>query len=651
MDKYSHPDATWHACLRTLAGDGTLPRDRLLDACLRALARDFGAYRAGFFSQLYTALSPGPAELDQPRLLRLLGSAVPATVSFAVRHLAAVDKAGGLDDRAFADHAGAALTVPSKAPALSALALLDRIQRRSPALVPAVTAALALGLEHRHRDVQQRALALLRSLGARAEVAERMDLPEPTVAREAAAWLDLAASTVDSRPAAAPATAPPAGRPADRSADERLAALLAGATEPAEIERFLAAVAAGNVTSDLAGPARRVLRRGDTWSLRHNVAALVLGAPLGVRGDLLAGRLAEVHAIAAGRAAPRTLLATPTDASGRLDPAALVARLTAAAEPLHHDLVAALLRIHPDGRAEALRAAAGLPGETGAAVRYALGGPPAPIGDPALWIAAARARAPLDDDPHLLAAGLGDPGAGRAVRIPLLVTEHEHRYQDGGHTRTVRWCRPALDRRPGHADRPTVLADRTAQGPDWVAWTAQVWPHDAEVFCGESLEEMLGAAGTERAYSASAVLDALAVHPGRLGPLAAGVLAAGLTAGEPGPRTHAAEAFAALLPSRRLDPAHLAGAMVTLARHATASRWASSLRAAGAPGAVAGVLSRALPRLPRDHPGLHALLATLHEESVRAGAAPDPALRPWLEDFTGTSSAARTARALLAERA
>lgn len=136
------------------------------------------------------------------------------------------------------------------------------------------------------------------------------------------------------------------------------------------------------------------------------------------------------------------------------------------------------------------------------------------------------------------------------------------------------------------------------------------------------------AAGTERAYSASAVLDALAVHPGRLGPLAAGVLAAGLTAGEPGPRTHAAEAFAALLPSRRRGPALLAGAMVTLARHATASRWSSSLRAAGAPGAVADVLSRALPRLPRDHPGRHALLATLHEESVRARRRPGPGAAP-----------------------
>ncbi|WP_433617895.1 DUF6493 family protein [Dactylosporangium sp. CA-139114] len=656
VDKFSHPDAGWSACLRTLAADGTLPRERLLDACLRALARDFSAYRAGFFSQLYTALAPAPAELDQARLLRLLASGVPATVSFAVRHLVAADKAGGLDDPAFVGGAGAALTVPAKGTPLAVLALLDRIRARNPLLADDITAVVALGLEHRHREVQQRALALLRAAGAMAEIAERVELLEPTVAREAADWLGASPSTVE-LPPGGPGTEPPAGPPEteaagrpgqQRSVDERVAALLAGETDPFEIERFLADVAAGRVGRDLSGPARRVHRRGDDGSLGYAVAALVLGEPSKARGTLPAERIRELHRLAG----PRTLLATPTDASGWLDPAELVARLACAPQPPHHDLVAALLRVHPDGRAGALRAAAGLPGEAGAAVRYALGGPPAPIGNRAVWIAAARSRAPLNDDPHLLAARLGDPGQGRAVDIPLRVTEHRHTYRDGPYTRSVQWSEPDLRTYKGAADQPTVLAVRHWPEPGWIPWLAQTWPHDAEVFCGEALGEMLGAAGTERAYGASAVLDALAVHPGRLGPLAAGVLAAGLTATEIGPRTRAAEAFAAVVPPRRLDPALLADAMVTLARHATASRWSSALRASGAAPAVADVLSRTLPRLPRDHPGLHALMATLHEESVRAGGVPgSPELRAWLAGFTGSSKAAKTARALLAEPA
>ncbi|WP_433043930.1 DUF6493 family protein [Dactylosporangium sp. CS-033363] len=843
VDKYSHDGAGWADTLRTLAADGTLPRARLLHECLRALGRDFSAYRAGFFSQLYTSLTPAKEELDQPRLIRLLGAPIPATVTFAVRHLTAVDKAGGLDDAAFVDGAGPALTVPAKGTPLAVLTLLTRVRTRNPALTPGVAELYALGLEHQHRDVQHRALTLLRALDARDPVAERLDLLEPTVAREATTWLQatptpaaaspspaaaspspaaaspspaaaspspvaanpspaaaspspvaaspspvaaspspvaaspspaaaspspvaaspspVAAAAAETRttttanrarspeptvapldpvrrtpvtaadpgaagaiaeteaavpiaapgavPVAAPAAAAPTAAPAatapiaapaaaaptaapaatapiaapaatapiatpgaipvaapgaavavavERSVDERVAALLAGETTPYEIELFLADVAARKVSGDLQGPARKVLRRAENGSLRHQVAALVLGQAPTVRGDLLAERLAEVHAMAAGRAEPRTLLATPTDAAGWIAPEVLVTRLATGPEPLHHDLVAALLRIHPDGRERALRAASDLPGQAGAAVRHALGADgldverflraPVKPTTAAVWIAAARSRAPLDDDPLLIAAGLDKPGQGPAASIALRVKVQEHQYKEGPHTRTVRWCEQDLGLHRWAADQPTVASSSQPDGgPDWIPWAAQIWPHDAEVFCASALEEMLWAAGTERAYAASATLDALAAHPGRMGPLAAGVLVAGMTTTEIGHRTRAAETFAALVPDR-LDPSLVADAMVALAHHGTASRWASTLRSY--PASVT-VLAGALPRLPRDHPGLHALLTTLHEESVRAGTHPaNPGLRAWLEGFSGSTKAARTARALLQEQ-
>lgn len=61
----------------------------MLESCLRALGCDFGAYRAGWFAQLYRSLEPTCAEsaAHQPLLLRLLRSAVPTTVSFAVAQL------------------------------------------------------------------------------------------------------------------------------------------------------------------------------------------------------------------------------------------------------------------------------------------------------------------------------------------------------------------------------------------------------------------------------------------------------------------------------------------------------------------------------------------------------------------------------------
>jgi hypothetical protein len=62
------------------------------------------------------------------------------------------------------------------------------------------------------------------------------------------------------------------------------------------------------------------------------------------------------------------------------------------------------------------------------------------------------------------------------------------------------------------------------------------------------------------------------------------------------------------------------------------------------------VLTRLLPELPRDYPGLHALLSTFHEDSVRARIVPaGDELRAWLTGFAGSTKATKTARAILAE--
>ena len=79
------------------------------------------------------------------------------------------------------------------------------------------------------------------------------------------------------------------------------------------------------------------------------------------------------------------------------------------------DIIQALLRLAPDGRMEALQRAGDLPGEAGAALRYALGANDVEIGPTLpLWVAAARARAPWADDERVERRfpDLG-PGAGR----------------------------------------------------------------------------------------------------------------------------------------------------------------------------------------------------------------------------------------------
>lgn len=65
---------------------------------------------------------------------------------------------------------------------------------------------------------------------------------------------------------------------------------------------------------------------------------------------------------------------------------------------------------------------------------------------------------------------------------------------------------------------------------------------------------------------------------------------------------------------------------------------------------VAEVLARLVPRLPHDHPGLHALMERLYDASVDAAACPDtPELRAWLAGYAGSSKGAIHARRLLAE--
>lgn len=683
VDKFSHVGATWAATFRELVADGTLPRGRVLESCLRALGRDFSAYRAGWFAQVYRSFEPTCAESAayQPLLLRLLRSAVPATVSFAVAQLAAVAKAGALDDDGYVAECAAATVVPARSTAVAAIDLAAVAAGRRPDLVPAIAKAVGAGLGHSHRDVQSRALAVLRSLAAAKIVEARLDELEPSVRRAASEWLGVAAMRHHDVGAAVAGMVQSGAPAADGTVAELGARLLAGHLGAGDVERFLAALASGNAAGlgALRKQAAKTLS-DPRWqgTLRRSLAALVVtaaGEPeqAATGPDTFLGRrLGEVADVLAGRRAPAQLLATPTDAAGWLDPQVFVARLAANPDPPMFDLVAALLRLAPDGRAEALRSASTMPGEPGAAARYALGGKPAEVRTRALWVAAARSRVPLDDDPHIVASGLDGAGQGRAARYSLRLIAREHRFEERGKTQVRTWYDPSLEVTPPgvqeRADQPTVTGpwsfrDKSSVwhrlDPDWIGWHEQIWPHDAEPFFAVRVDVVLEAsmAYPQVTYGTSAVLDALLTHPGRLGPMAAATLAAGLSASEVQHRVLAAEACARVLPATRITALELAAAMVHLAGHCTATRWAATLRDAAQTGpdaarAVVGVLDHLLPQLGAGHRGLHALLETRYEEAVRLGhrAVGEPQ-RAWLQRFQGGSKAARTARLILAEAA
>jgi hypothetical protein len=696
---------SWAAAVVELAADGTVDRQRVLDATLDALGRDFAPYRAGWFSRLHTALRPttDEAAARQPAYANLLRSPVGPTRTLAVDALVMLDKAGRLDDAVVAGGLAAAVHATAKSTAVKAVRLLARIAERGAGSADAIAA----GLGSPHADVQAAALAELRRLDGRFD--GRFDAAglarpyvaalAPAVAREAAAWLGAPPVRVTPRaPAAAggpPAPAPvaPIGDPDELA--EALAVLLENPGDGELAERCLAALARLGPDPDryrsLARRAGRLARddRGLSHGLYEVLADLVLAAagepeprwtrpsPIDPVVHLLAERTADVARALRAGPGPRSacLAAAPTHTGGWIEPGALVERLLAAppagpgAPAGSADAVAALLRLgpRPDDPA-ALAAAAPVRGVFGAALRYALGGPPpnriarrAGRTDLALWVAAARARAPYGDDAPLIAAGHDEAGLGRApgwrVATPLVRDRDpypakptlELHGRDG-----ARYAAP-------HPLLPTAAQAVEGHGPSaqfhggnylaWYPWAALTWPGNPSAPLATGLRRLHEAILGIREPVAAQALDLVATTAARLPGLAPHVLAFGFGSAFAADRTRAVDAALSVLP-HRLTPADLGAAMAVLAPFVPVNRWTGALgdlAAAGREAEVVAVLAAFLPAVDRTVRGLHGPVELLRDLRLTGRAeVRDGALRAWLATTAGNSKLAKAAQATLA---
>lgn len=707
VDKFAGAEHTWQGDVLRLVAEGDIDRQRVLDACLSALAGDLGAFQAGWFSRTFRALGPDAAELGsrQPRLLDLVRSLVPATVTLAVGALRDVEAAGLLDDDALLDGVGPATGARSKSTALAALRLLDTVSRRRPDRASELVPAVRPALEHAHRDVRDRATGLVGLVGeVRGEVSAALPAVLPTAGgtdraptggapagpglpAPLAPSVPAATTRVPVRPTSLPGSADPV---VDGELVERTAALLEDAGDALEIEQVLAAFARSTDLSALE-PLRRRARAvhrkvAEGWTtngrVRGHVARLVLvalGEPAEVPASsedpaFLVGRMDEVAEVLGGAAPPFVLLATPTRGPW-VEPVALVARLLAASDaPRPLDLVAALLRLAPDGRPYALSAweRAGRPDdEPTVAVRYALGGaaPDTTLldgvlarGTRGLWVAAARAREPLGSDHLLRAVGIEGPGRSEPldVRAELRavgqwpVTQVSFAVGDPS-------VDPTAAARPSEVDEPTSVGGVVRPGSedlgDWLGWYATVWPHDAEHLLLVGAHAVLSSGwGSAVRHDAPQVLDVLRTHPGRLGRLAALTVVAGLASYDVDHRVRAADLFEDVLATGRVSVRDLADALVALAPWCVTTRWGPGLGVAAevsddARRGVVDVLTLALPRIDTRTRGVHALVERLVDESRAAGvvvADQDGELARWARGFTATSRAGRLAEELLA---
>lgn len=646
------PTGPFSSAFATMLADGRLDRLRVLDATLKTLGQDWRDHPLRWFVRLLDYLAPALPELAarHTTLVRLLRSESSAVVAASLARLGQLQEAGRLEGRGLADHLVPAVSAGTKANALRSLGLLAI----SPDDDDAQGRAAEAALHHSNTDVQRAGTAMLATLG-RSPASRPTNLTPPVAAYH---------------PIPLPARVTAVDLP------DRLAALLEDASEVLELELVLDRLAQttdATVLTPLRKRARSILAAGGDWQGPHwlpgQLARIIVTAlgdtgvmrhsPPGRVPRFLLRRLDEVERVLTGQAPVGPLLATPDEVGGFVSARSLAIRLPSV--DLDHrraDAVAALLRLSPDGRSAARTKVRGSD-QLSRALRHALGGrgtTAADVLDRDLWIAAARSRAPLSDDPILVAAGLDEIGTGRGLDgsvAPRLISE-----EDEERPVFEEWRDAAQIKRTGREsdDRPfqptLVHPDHIADDPRgaWINWAATVWPHDAEHFLIQEVDTFL-AGPMWSWWPAAPLLQSLHYHPGRMGIRAASIVTFGLAGGLED-QIRAADLMIMLTATDRLRPAMIAEAMAVAAGACVATRWAVALRTAADGGgavAVREILSRLLPRLPVGHPGLYALLELLHDEQVRASdGAIHPALRAHLQTFRGSSKAARTARTLLA---
>ena len=198
------PEASWEVALAQLASEGKISRDRLLDASLDGLSRDFHDMRARWFTVMHDRLEPSLEERAArgARYLAFLGSHNPSTVNFRAQGL---ERPGEI--RRSRPPGPSSIAWPRPLPPgrrerwKQAIALLDLAVRRGgdSALKSRAVMVAAEGLVHEAADVQSSILDLierhvnLHDPPLKALLAARLESNAVSQRGRLAAWLDVRA--------------------------------------------------------------------------------------------------------------------------------------------------------------------------------------------------------------------------------------------------------------------------------------------------------------------------------------------------------------------------------------------------------------------------------------------------------------------------
>lgn len=690
----------WTAALVELAADGTLSRDRLLDESLNALERDFAQFRAGWFSRFHEHLAPSleerAARLNQ--YLRLLGSSIPPTVSFALKAIALLNKADRLPPKEALAHLRPVLHARAKGTVTSGLRLLGSAAKRMPDTAMDAALLATEALIHESADVQKKALDLVESLSGNGD---------PAVVEAMRAYAEAIAPSLRHRyeemagsngPSADSEDQPLPGAPLEivelqpiTSFDELNAAwlrVLEDPSEPLEVERVIAGLARhgadrpdnfAKVVGPLVKRAGAIVKREPEDRLQLHIAWLALAYAMDADIDIdtveaanerlrvsleivfarrnrdLLGQLRNGH-----RLPP---MSTPTDNRGFVAVDKLIARYgdykSAKIEPGMTDMALALLRLAPESRVEALAGFAP-ENEHDRAISFALGGGETPGEMGWLWVAAAAARRPYEDQPAIAKKhGRGNPDAGTKARYAMRF-DKDHYFATVSVEPKVKdvvpsGYIPSLFHIP--AEGLWNLWSICGQHANMIRWSSTVWPLNQEPFFSQGVRVFDHSQRLANSPYAAFIEPMLQSHVD-IGEVGSSLLALGIASSDPAVRSVAIDAAVAAIAEGRLSLDLMRQTMAVLipSGQVPVGRWTKALgEVSGVSGQhatfirdlIAGSLRHDPSAPPRDIGGLVELL---YELSV-ATSTPidDPKTMEYLRDVKGGGKLKRFAGRLLAE--
>ncbi len=699
-DKYlKRGQESWADRLKAYSDEGKLDRQRLLNASLDALDRDFAQYRAGWYSRFHVLMAPTLDEVStrSDRYLRLLSSSIPPTVSFAMKHVQMLDKAGALDAAALLAALEPALQARAKGTVSAALKLVLSAAKRQPDLEAEAARKAMLAMISEDAGVQGKALDAVERLGVDAvvdDLASYVDLVAPSIRPRVAA---LSGTSVGPAPEAEFTYARQEAQLVVpmTTAEDALALFLSVLEDPRDpfnVERAVDGLSRFGVAllentenlSPLKKRAKQMCKNPGESDLRYILAltgwgfcegdfAAVLAEESGGQGGVrfvndlslqefhFQRNTAVLNRVAQRKALP--LISLPSDTSGMLHWKDLSERLdsyrTADVSPDNRDLALALMRLDPDARTARVGPTKN---EADRAVAYAMGQDVEVGPTPELWAAAWCARIPNEADKAVAKLFKAPaPNCG----VPATMTLDVGRTVNGEY----HWIDVDVPVIPSNQAKSRALPalfgaskkrywDNTCCGFTYsdIAWASLTRPSDPETFFRIALLHQDSwqklADNHTRAY-----LEPF-FRPGPdVGPLGAGVLAYYMACEDKSVSSLAAEATTAMAAEGRLSVEMFGAALAAFVKvgELPLNRWTKALKSIaemGGGGFVRDIIVQLLrftpEETPRDIGGLLELCFELHvAQSVPFD---DPAAVACLEGIPGGGKTAKYSKRLLTLR-